>query len=389
MLKLPRVPVVVAIYVAPPAIGGPMPVGGHSVINRPVPVQQAKVVKGMGIVGDRWFGVNALLRKDGIMVPHDHARNITFFEEEKFREVQELGFEIEPEDIRRSVMVRNFPLNDLVGKEFSIGSVRFRGSRLSHGCDRIEKMTKIEGLNQALYMRGGLRAAVLTDGTINVGDEISFEKKTVLVTGATSFLGKDTVSKLSERFHVLKTGTKIMNDPDYFQADLTKPEQAKQMVEWALQKSKIDCLICCAGGNKLYSKIDDSYSMEHSDVIDLFGRNVMSAMNCCRYIVPHMVENKSGHIVFIGSDLVGKPQPNGFLTVYTISKPALHEYTGHLANQLAGTGVCVNCVSPCGIAGSSNNGKSMDVSVSDVVNKIDEFCVSNMTGQVCRVLKSV
>jgi len=391
MLKHPKNPVVVAIYVAKPAMEGPMPVGGHSKINRPISVPEVNVVKGMGIVGDRWFGVNALRSRNGDMIPHNHARNITFFEEEKFKEIQQLGFDIEPEDIRRNVLVRNFPLNDLVNKEFSIGEARFLGSLLSHGCDRLETMTNIEGLNKALHMRGGIRAAVLNNGTIRAGDKISLAKrKTALVTGANSFLGTEVVKRLSKEYNVLKTGTKKINDPYYFQADLTNATEAKKMSEWALSKAhNIESLICCVGGNKIFPKTDDAYNMESKDIIGLFNMNVLTAINCCRYVLPKMIENKFGKICFVGSDLVGKPHSNGFMTAYTIAKAALHEYTSHLATQLKDTGICVNCVSPCGIAGSFNNGKPTDVSPDEVACQIEAMCdpQSNTTGQVLRVIK--
>jgi hypothetical protein len=176
MLKIvPNNSIVCAIYIASSAVDAPMPIGGHSQINKAIFSKKANLVKNMGIVGDRWFGVNSLLRKDGEMIPNDHARNITFFEQEKIKEIQEMGFDIQPEDLRRSVLVKNFPLNDMVGKVFSIGGVRFIGSRLSHGCDRIEKMLKIDGINKALYMRGGIRAAILNDGIIKVGNKIYIE----------------------------------------------------------------------------------------------------------------------------------------------------------------------------------------------------------------------
>ncbi len=171
MLMHKQIPSIIAIYIAKPPVDGPMPVGGHKIVNKPFSVSEAEVVRNMGIVGDRWFGVNHLRRSDGQMIKNDHARNITFFEAEKFIEIQE-EFNVKPEDIRRNVLVDNISLNDLVGKEFIINGVRFVGSRLSHGCDRIERITKIDGLNKALLMRGGIRAAVLDNGIIKVGDNI-------------------------------------------------------------------------------------------------------------------------------------------------------------------------------------------------------------------------
>ena len=70
-------------------------------------------------------------------------------------------------------MTRNVPLNHLVGREFAIGGVRIRGIRLCEPCDYLEKITG-KPVIKGLLHRGGLRARILTPGTIRVGDEVSF-----------------------------------------------------------------------------------------------------------------------------------------------------------------------------------------------------------------------
>jgi len=172
MLKIEKTGTVIAIYISPPKNPNPMPMGGHKEFNPCISLTQAEVIKGMGIKEDRWFGTNSLKRHDGVSIPNNHARHISFFEEEMIKEVQELGFQFKAIDLRRNILVKNFPLNNLIDVEFSIGTVHFIGSRLCHGCDRIENMLGLKGINKALYMRGGLRAAVLNDGIIKVGDKI-------------------------------------------------------------------------------------------------------------------------------------------------------------------------------------------------------------------------
>ncbi|HXY78925.1 MAG TPA: MOSC domain-containing protein, partial [Candidatus Acidoferrales bacterium] len=58
------------------------------------------------------------------------------------------------------------------GREFAIGGVRIRGIRLCEPCDHLERMTGKPVIN-GLRHRGGLRAQVLTPGTIRVGDAVS------------------------------------------------------------------------------------------------------------------------------------------------------------------------------------------------------------------------
>jgi len=59
----------------------------------------------------------------------------------------------------------------LVGQEFQIGEVRIRGIRLCEPCSHLQTLAGrpvIKGLRH----RGGLRAQILSRGTIRVGDAV-------------------------------------------------------------------------------------------------------------------------------------------------------------------------------------------------------------------------
>lgn len=66
----------------------------------------------------------------------------------------------------------------------------------------------------------------------------TIKNEVVLITGANSFLGKTIIKNLYKKFTILKTGTKKLNDLNYFQANLTIQDEAKKLIEWALQKEK-------------------------------------------------------------------------------------------------------------------------------------------------------
>jgi hypothetical protein len=72
---------------------------------------------------------------------------------------------------RRNVVVRGLDLNSLVGHEFVIGSVRCRGMRLCEPCTVVQGYAGRPVL-RALVHRGGLRADILDDGEIEVGDTV-------------------------------------------------------------------------------------------------------------------------------------------------------------------------------------------------------------------------
>lgn len=72
---------------------------------------------------------------------------------------------------RRNVVTSGIDLNALVGHEFAIAGVRCRGKRLCEPCTVVDGYAD-RPLLRALVHRGGLRADVLEDGVINVGDAL-------------------------------------------------------------------------------------------------------------------------------------------------------------------------------------------------------------------------
>jgi hypothetical protein len=75
-------------------------------------------------------------------------------------------------DHRRNVVVRGTDLNALVGHEFMLGGARCRGRRLCEPCAHLDRLNG-GGVLRPLVHRGGLRADVIRDGTIRVGDELT------------------------------------------------------------------------------------------------------------------------------------------------------------------------------------------------------------------------
>jgi MOSC domain-containing protein YiiM len=76
-----------------------------------------------------------------------------------------------PEEHRRNLVTRDIDLNRLVGHDFVIGAVRCRGVRLCEPCTVVEGYAS-QPVLRALVHRGGLRADILEDGVIRVGDEM-------------------------------------------------------------------------------------------------------------------------------------------------------------------------------------------------------------------------
>jgi hypothetical protein len=72
---------------------------------------------------------------------------------------------------RRNLVTRGIDLNGLVGREFMIGATRCRGMRLCEPCTVVDGYASRPVL-RALVHRGGLRADILLDGELEIGDEV-------------------------------------------------------------------------------------------------------------------------------------------------------------------------------------------------------------------------
>ena len=131
-------------------------------------VNEVHAVPGKGLEGERYFTqTGTFCDKPG----PDYE--LTLFEAEAVEALKhECGLELTPGEIRRNIVTRGVALNHLVGREFKIGSVAIRGIRLCEPCGHLEKLT-LPGVKAGLVHRGGLRAQILTEGTIRVGDLVA------------------------------------------------------------------------------------------------------------------------------------------------------------------------------------------------------------------------
>jgi hypothetical protein len=78
---------------------------------------------------------------------------------------------LRPDEHRRNLVTRGIALNGLVGQEFMVGEARCCGRRLCEPCIVVEGYASRPVL-RALVHRGGLRADILADGEIKLGDTV-------------------------------------------------------------------------------------------------------------------------------------------------------------------------------------------------------------------------
>jgi hypothetical protein len=125
-------------------------------INPALEVPSVWCVAGKGMEGDRFFDYK-----------ESYKGQITFFEEETYDDLcAQLGIWDRPPSVfRRNVLTRGVRLNDLIGREFTIGDVHLLGTEESRPCFWMDHAFG-PGAEAALKGRGGLRARILTTGRL-------------------------------------------------------------------------------------------------------------------------------------------------------------------------------------------------------------------------------
>ncbi len=131
-------------------------------------VVQASVAAtpGIGLAGDRYALATGHYSPEGRA-----ARDVTLIESEVLDDLRTQGIELAPGESRRNLTTSGVRLNDLVGRRFRIGDVECRGVKLCEPCDYLTGLTGKPVLKPLVH-RGGLRADIVSGGTINLGDEI-------------------------------------------------------------------------------------------------------------------------------------------------------------------------------------------------------------------------
>lgn len=129
-------------------------------------------VAGAGLDGDRYASGIGTYSRTG-----RGARDVTLIEREAVdavRSTDDGGVDVREDETRRNLVTEGVALNHLVGRTFRVGAVRMRGVRLSEPCVYLEQLTGLAGVRGAFVHRGGLRAEILDDGDLRVGDPISY-----------------------------------------------------------------------------------------------------------------------------------------------------------------------------------------------------------------------
>ena len=139
-------------------------------------ITEVRAFPGRGLEGDRYFtGTGYYSKKSSY-----GGREVTLIEIEAVEalfggvlnaEGKRCGIKLAAADTRRNITTSSVPLNHLVDREFWVGAVLMRGTRLCEPCKHLDELTQ-HGVMSGLIHRGGLRALILNEGVIHVGDAV-------------------------------------------------------------------------------------------------------------------------------------------------------------------------------------------------------------------------
>lgn len=154
---------IVALLVSPVHAFEGRPQDGPRPDPEPVARDRVAVRAGLGLVGDRYFDHRA----------HRNAA-VTIFAAESLDALR-LDPPPDPHAVRRNIVLRGFPVDDLVGQEFSLdsgdGPVRFRAHRPAHPCAWMDVVVA-PGAFRGLRGHGGVRCVPLDDGVLRLGPAV-------------------------------------------------------------------------------------------------------------------------------------------------------------------------------------------------------------------------
>jgi short-subunit dehydrogenase len=176
--------------------------------------------------------------------------------------------------------------------------------------------------------------------------------KTVLITGASSGIGKASARLFSEKgWNVIATMRQPAKEQDLIhhhnilvtQLDVQQPGTIAAAIQAGIAKfGAIDVLVNNAG----YGEFGIFESTPREQTLAQFEVNVIGVMDTIRAILPHFRERKAGAVINISSGAGRFTLP--MISLYCASKFALEGFSEALSFELSALNISVKIVEPGG-----------------------------------------
>lgn len=179
-------------------------------------------------------------------------------------------------------------------------------------------------------------------------------KDIVLITGASSGIGRETALKYAKNEHpviiicknnrsalmdlereILEMGGRVLS----YVKDVSQFNEVSEMFRELETQNMIPDILINNAGISYVGLLQDMSPEEWRSVIDT---NLTSAFNCCKCAIPYMLKKHSGRIVNISS-MWGNVGASCEVA-YSASKGGINTFTKALAKELAPSGIAVNAI---------------------------------------------
>ena len=188
-----------------------------------------------------------------------------------------------------------------------------------------------------------------------------FSGKVVLITGGTGALGRAVAQAfgtsnaitvvtyiIDEEMKDVKT--KIKTIAELVKADITKEDQAKNLVSHVIETyDRVDILVNVVGG---YLGGKSVAELDETEWDKMMSMNLKSAFLISKHVIPLMVSAKHGKIVHISSRTGLKS--DGYDSAYSASKSGLIRLVESISEEVKEDNINVNCILPSTIDTEAN-----------------------------------
>ncbi len=167
-------------------------------------------------------------------------------------------------------------------------------------------------------------------------------KKVVIITGASSGIGKASASYLASKGYIVYglARREVKDNFNSIKCDVTNRSEIERVFKYIYDKEgRIDVLVNNAG-------MGISGAVEYIDnnkTRDLFNLNTLAYFDTCQVAIPYLKKTK-GHIVNISSIAAIIPIP--YQTAYSASKAAINLFSQSLRLELKDSGIKVSAIMP-------------------------------------------
>lgn len=200
--------------------------------------------------------------------------------------------------------------------------------------------------------------------------------KVVVITGASSGLGEAAARSLAENGAKLVLGarridrlqalaTELGQGTDAaVQTDVTDIEQVRRLVDQTVQKhGRVDVILNNAGLMP-HSPLERLKIDEWDRMVDV---NIKGVLYGIAAVLPHMIRQKSGHIINVSSVAGHKVRPNG--VIYSATKHAVRVISEGLRQEVKPHNIRTTIISPGAVQSELPN----SISEPDVAAGIKQF----------------